>query len=132
MFIDPLNSKFYSTVEDGYAWNSSGYSRTEASYTTNWTLDTNKTYCFEWRGYFAQDLSYLSPTQQATVIMQIHGTDPTISNGPPFELIINKDSLFFQENRRTIIGEVLLPPYPLANVYKAFYQYPISIIRRIQ
>ncbi len=58
MYIGTLRGKFYSVVEDGYHWqNSSSYARTEVDYGKQYWLDSNKTYCFEWKGYFPQDFS---------------------------------------------------------------------------
>ncbi|MGH2564442.1 MAG: hypothetical protein ACRDE5_08015, partial [Ginsengibacter sp.] len=82
MMIDSSRGKFYSTVEDGYAWNGNSYSRSELHYQgSSWPLDTAKTYVFEWKGYFPQDFNTIAHNSEVTVIMQIHGND---GYSPPF------------------------------------------------
>ena len=105
----------------------SGYARSEVSYSSTYYLQLDKTYCYEWRGYFAQDLSTLitgtTVNDQATIIMQIHQTDPGITNSPPFELIYWKGWLYFQENYKNWNGEGATPAYGKVNEY-----YPIMPI----
>jgi len=63
--IDAQRGKLISTIEDGYGHETAGgvtyYSRSEIQLAEwNLTLDTNKTYCFEWKGYYPQDTNYIN------------------------------------------------------------------------
>ena len=79
LMIDSSRGKFYSTIEDGYHWqNSTSYARAEGSFGSHYTLDSNKTYCFEWKGYFPQDFSHMKQNQTVGGLMQVHG-DNSIS-----------------------------------------------------
>lgn len=100
-FIDNQLGKFYSTVEDGYQWNNDGYSRSEMSFGDFYNIDSNKTYVFEWKGYFPQDMiaAAASYNLHGALIMQIHGgASSTISDGPMIELLFMHDSIGVQEN----------------------------------
>jgi hypothetical protein len=80
--IDAQRGKLYSTIEDGYAHETSDgvtyYSRGEIELAEwNLTLDTNKTYCFEWKGYYPQDTNYINTNDApnwATILnmFQVH------------------------------------------------------------
>ncbi|MGN6248598.1 MAG: PKD domain-containing protein [Ginsengibacter sp.] len=73
MYIDREHKKFYSTIEDGYHWQSdNNYARTEVHWGSYWNFDTSKTYMIEWKGYFPQNFSYLARNQTVAVLMQIH------------------------------------------------------------
>lgn len=76
LMIDSSRGKFYSTIEDGYHWqNSTSYARAEGSFGSYYILDSNKTYCFEWKGYFPQDFSYMKQNQTVGGLMQVHGNN---------------------------------------------------------
>lgn len=87
MMIDSSRGKFYSTIEDGYHWQSDpNYARTEMSFGTYYNLDSNKTYCFEWKGYFPQNFSGMKENQTVGALMQVHGSN-TISPNFGFALL---------------------------------------------
>ncbi|HET7116867.1 MAG TPA: hypothetical protein VFI29_10275, partial [Hanamia sp.] len=77
MYVDAMKGKFYSVLEDGYGWQSTptSYARVEGSYGTGYSLDTNKTYCFEWKGYFPQAFDFIQDNQDLVGFMQVHAND---------------------------------------------------------
>lgn len=79
-YVDTLNGKFYAVIEDGYAWNGNGYDRSEVHFQgSTWNngmgIDSNKTYVFEWRGYYPQNMDFLGVNLTVETLMQIHGDD---------------------------------------------------------
>jgi hypothetical protein len=94
-FINKQKTKFYSILEDGYSWNGTNYARSEVSYGSGYNLDSNKTYVFEWKGYFSQDFKYFNQKSQAVAIMQIHGSD---GNPPPFAFYLRGQDLIIRES----------------------------------
>ena len=81
MMIDSAKGKIYSIIEDGYGGEDIGsyggtYSRTELTFGKGPGIDSNKTYVFEWKGYFPQTLNFLTADQsvfgEALAILQIH------------------------------------------------------------
>jgi len=100
-WIDPQMGKFYSIIEDGYDWYDGGYARSEMSFGSFYTLDTSKTYCFEWKGYFPE---LLVTPDEIIVIWQLHGND---GNSPPFALRPSGGNLIFSDldhsNTKTVI-----------------------------
>ncbi len=84
MHIDQEKGKFYTTLEDGYQWNNSGYDRSECTYGGSLTIDTNKTYLFEWKGYFPQTKFYINQhsVKWANIVcmFQVHANN---SKSPP-------------------------------------------------
>lgn len=73
MYIDPQTGKLNLRIEDGYQWNSNGYSRAEFHYGSGYAFDTTKTYCMEWKGYFPQAFpSDMTVNQTVATFMQIH------------------------------------------------------------
>ncbi len=110
--IDSSRGKLYSTVEDGYYWpltiNDPGvygkYSRAEIHNGSFYVIDTNKTYIFEWKGYFPQsikaNLPLLDPRNPGIfaailTIMQAHGNS---NQAGPWQFKLTHDSLQFQES----------------------------------
>ncbi|HSN07656.1 MAG TPA: hypothetical protein VLS85_01400 [Hanamia sp.] len=87
MHIDQQKGKFYSTIEDGYQWNNSGYARSECTYGGSFLIDSNKTYLFEWKGYFPQKQFYINKHgvswANIVCIFQIHSNN---SLPPPLAL----------------------------------------------
>jgi hypothetical protein len=80
MYIDGQRGKMISTIQDGYE-GTDGYPRAEISTAGyNFTIDTLKTYVFEWKGYFPQNYNYLTSWYQILTMFQIHsGTQtPTV------------------------------------------------------
>lgn len=99
-YIDTLRGKFISTIEDGYAWNSSSYARSEAYIGGSFFVDTTKTYQLRYQAYFPQDSFWLDQSgvnwAAAVVFMQIHGTD---SYSPPLGFNVGyKGNLFVGVN----------------------------------
>lgn len=118
MYVDTMRAKLYSVVEDGFHWfASSSYARTEDAYGIGYGLDTNKTYCFEWKGYLPQDVSSYTG-DDVTIIMQLHTTNPLISDGPTWEFIYRGTSgnLIFNENMHNYNGQNATPAFPKVNV----------------
>ncbi|HXR82868.1 MAG TPA: heparin lyase I family protein [Hanamia sp.] len=93
--INPQKTKFYSILKDGYGWDGTDYTRSEVSYGSGYNLDSNKTYVFEWKGYFPQDFKYYNQKSQAVAIMQIHGND---GNPPPFAFYLSGKDLIIRES----------------------------------
>jgi len=77
MMIDSSRGKLYSTIEDGYRFYLGDYNRSELGYESTFRIDTNKTYIFEWKGYFSQSFNFLKAigTQNALTIFQLHPGD---------------------------------------------------------
>lgn len=98
--IDSKLGKFYSTVEDGYKWGSNSYARSELHYGSGYAVDTTKTYCFEWKGYYPQSMSFMTTNTRATAIMQIHGNSDYGDDGdsPPFQFIVENGKVKFLES----------------------------------
>jgi hypothetical protein len=76
MLIDDQHGKFYSTIEDGYGWQSDpSYARAEGSWGSSYTLAVATTYVIEWKGYYPQDFSYLEENQATGALFQVHPND---------------------------------------------------------
>jgi hypothetical protein len=84
MHVDKETGKFYSTIEDGYEWNNSGYARSECTFGGSLPLDTSKTYLFKWKGYFRQKKFYINEHgvnwANIVCIFQIHANN---AQSPP-------------------------------------------------
>jgi hypothetical protein len=110
--LDSSKGKLYGTVEDGYYWPFTianpgvygKYSRAEIFNGTSYVIDTNKTYIFEWKGYFPQsikaNLPLLDPRNPGIfaailTIMQAHGNS---NQTGPWQFKLTHDSLQFQES----------------------------------
>jgi hypothetical protein len=87
MHVDTQKGKLYTTLEDGYQWNGSGYARSEFTYGGSYLIDSNKTYLFEWKGYFPQKQFYINEygVNWANIVcmFQIHSNN---SLPPPLAL----------------------------------------------
>lgn len=87
MHVDKEKGKFYSTIEDGYQWNNSGYARSECTFGGSLTIDTSKTYVFKWKGYFPQKKFYINEHgvnwANIVCIFQIHANN---AKSPPLAL----------------------------------------------
>ncbi len=97
MNIDNVKKKFKATVEDGYPWTMHNYGRAELSYGYGGgqgaPIDSNKTYLFEWKGYFPQNEAQSQFTSGGnifgvTVFFQLHGQD---AYSPPFQFLIREN-----------------------------------------
>ena len=76
LMIDSSRGKFYSTIEDGYHYQgSTAYARGEVDFSSVYNLDSNKTYMYEWQGYYANDFSYMKANATVGAIMQVHGNN---------------------------------------------------------
>jgi major membrane immunogen (membrane-anchored lipoprotein) len=75
--VDDPKGKLYSTIQDGYGAEVGSYGNYARSEICNWrpSLDTNKTYVFEWKGYLPQNVNYIpaGASNQALAIFQVHG-----------------------------------------------------------
>jgi hypothetical protein len=89
--IDNQYAKLYSLIQDGYGGDDIGtygnYSRAEIQ-PAKFTLDSNKTYVFEWKGYFPQSYNYLVDWHYILTIFQIHGYKQVAN---PFGFYLNGD-----------------------------------------
>jgi major membrane immunogen (membrane-anchored lipoprotein) len=102
MAIDSARGKLYATVQDGWPWAEPGvkdsYCRAELSYgsgSNGFTLDSNKTYVFEWKGYYPQLFDFMKGGEALT-IFQLHPLGPT---GTLFQFDINANgSLIMHDN----------------------------------
>lgn len=108
MMIDSSRGKFYTTIEDGYHWQSStGYARTEVSFSTGFVFDTTHTYCLEWKGYYPQGFSNINNANSAVTILQIHTNN--VSAAPSFAFQILGGNLTFMDSlTRTTIAPLTL------------------------
>ena len=71
--VDNQYGKLTSMIEDGYQGDA-GYARAEVGLAdNNFKIDTNKIYCFEWKGYFPQNTNYLVGAGNILTMFQIHG-----------------------------------------------------------
>ena len=108
MHVDIEKGKFYSIIEDGYAWNNTNYARSELTYGFGLGLDSNKTYVIEWKGYFLQNSENISSDKDVTVIWQLHALD---GHSPPFQFTAKDNSIYWVEciapsNRRTVTRKI--------------------------
>ena len=106
MHVDSAKGKFYSTVKDGdnkEMGKYGSYARSELGFGSYYTLDSNITYCFEWKGYYPQSIKNnmrdIMDGQQfgkILTIMQWHnkGGDPF---SPPFQLQATQNYIIFNE-----------------------------------
>lgn len=103
-FVDTFRGKFYSTIEDGYAWNGTNYNRSEVHFGSYFGTDSNKTYVYEWKGYFPQSIRDNMPLITGTppndvfssmlAIMQWHGLD---DYSPPYQIRVMHNQIQFEE-----------------------------------
>jgi hypothetical protein len=103
MHVDSARGKFYSTIEDGYSGTGT-YARSELHLGSSWGLDSNKTYVFEWKGYFPQSIRSNMPYiigeypkdkfAAVLAIMQWHGHD---DYSGPFQIRMMQQEIQFEE-----------------------------------
>lgn len=105
--VDSAKGKYYTTIEDGWAAETGKYglySRSELLFGSYYTMDSNITYCYEFKGYYPQSVknnmkTIMDGNQYGTILsmMQWHnaGGDPF---SPPFQLQLMRDSVVFDED----------------------------------
>ena len=103
MMIDSARGKLYATIQDGWPWaepmvSTAPYARAELSFGSGregFTLDSNKTYVFEWKGYYPQKFDFMT-SGRALTIFQVH---PVVPIGTLFQYSIDAGGgLIMQDN----------------------------------
>jgi hypothetical protein len=99
--VDAQAAKLYTTVEDGYQWDYSGYARSQLSWgnSSYVTLDTNITYVIELKFYFpqpvAENMATIGyPDWGRFAVFGVHGDDHVSGN---VSIQVARDSVCFYD-----------------------------------
>lgn len=97
MYSDTMRRKFYSTIEDGWPITYFNFPMAESAYNSSQVpIDTTTNYLVEWKGYFPQSDSLMTPGDASTalVIWELHGND---EYSPPFSFVLRNNTIWFYE-----------------------------------